>query len=257
VRIAFVLLALLCLGTLTAEAQVTADSDQLVNYETLYLLFNVNRPPFDDVHVRYALAMATDRRALTAVMAAGSSQNYVAGVGLLPPYAGYPPIDHVEVTVDGETYDVVSFNPSAARQLFAKAKRGTSAGRLEVEVLAHEDEETAVLTRELAKMWKDNLGIDVRITLKPWHAALKSAAAFDFNGLALEGRSTLRSQPDSLLFAPMFLLEKAGWTDREIMKTLDRIGSERNYARAAAKLRMTEERLLKQMPLIPLFSRTP
>jgi hypothetical protein len=60
-----------------------------------------------------------------------------------------------------------------------------------------------------------------------------------------------------LLGWPMFKLEKIGWKDREIMKVLDHIGSERNYTVAARKLQAVESRLMQLMPVVPLFSRTP
>jgi hypothetical protein len=55
----------------------------------------------------------------------------------------------------------------------------------------------------------------------------------------------------------MFRLEKIGWKDREIMKVLDHIGSERSYAVAARKLQAVEIRLMQLMPVVPLFSRKP
>ncbi len=254
-RIVAFLLTVAVAGTL--QAQITADSGRLVNYETLYLLVNVKQPPFDDVDVRYALAMATDREAITRLFR-NDQQTYTAGRGFVPPYAGYAPVDRLMVTVAGEQLDVLSYDPAAARRLLLAGRpKAQSASALRVEILAYDDEETVTLTRALAEMWTKNLGAQVVVRLKPWHDYLQAVDRLDFAGVALQGRSTLRSQPDSFLFSAMFELEKFGWTDREIMTTLDHIGSEPSYFKAAAKLRRTEERLLRSMPVIPLFSRTP
>ena len=244
-------------GSVSMHAQITADSNRLVHYETLYLVVNVKRPPFDNVYLRYALAMATDRLALTKLLEKDGT-HYVAGGGFVPPYAGYAPIEHLRVMVDGEELDIVSYEPAAARRMSLKARASTDAADpLNVEILAYAGDEAEILTRALSEMWTRNLGVRVNITLKPWHEYLNAAERFDFAGVAFQGRSMLMAQPDTLLFSAMFELEKVGWTDREVMNTLDRIGSEHSYFRAASKLRATEERILRQMPIIPLFSRTP
>ena len=239
------------------HAQITADSERLVSYETLYLLVNVKQPPFDNVYLRYALAMATDRHAITRLLQPGE-RNYTATKGFVPPYAGYAPLERVVVTVDGEQIDVLSYDPAMARKMLLKGLvKGQSKNGLRIEVLAYDDDETVILTNALTEMWAKNLGAQVVVTLKRWHDYLASVDRLDFDGVALQGRSTLMAQPDALLFSAMFNLEKLGWTDREIMATLDHIGSERSYFKAAAKLAVAEERLLKSMPIIPLFSRTP
>ncbi len=256
-RCLFVTLAALATA-LPMMAQITASSDELVNFETLYLLFNVRKQPFDDVLVRYALTLATDRERISRLVST-DAQRALAARGLLPPYAGYLPPEHVFVMVAEKHIDLLRYDPAAARDVLAASRwrRKNPGRRLGVEILAYSDDETEKITAALTDMWRTNLDANVKVALKPWHEALTAADAFRFDGVALDGRSILMSQPDTLLSAPMFKLEKIGWTDREIMTTLNYVGSEPSYSRAADKLRNVEQRLLTLMPIIPLFSRRP
>jgi oligopeptide transport system substrate-binding protein len=255
------MMALAAAHCATPPSQNGLSSDAPANslYETLYLLINVKQPPFDDVRVRYALAMATDREAISGTVRT-ERQRYVPARGLVPPYAGYEPLRHLEVAVGGHKYDVLSYDPAGARQLLANAGypngKSSNGAALTVALLVYTDEETERLATSLAKMWKDNLGVEVRTTSRPWHDYLAALDEFTFD-VAIAGRSTLMGEAGTLLFSPLFQLEKIGWTDPAMLATLDTVGSVRDAQESSRILQQTEARLLRQMPIIPLFSRTP
>jgi Bacterial extracellular solute-binding proteins, family 5 Middle len=242
------------------QDQLRTDESLDPFYETLYLLVNVKQRPFDDVRVRYALAMATDRGLISRVVREGN-QRYVPARGLVPPYAGYESLEQLELSIEGHTYDVLAYDPAGARQLLASA--GYSNGKsvdgstLTVEILVYADGETDRLTTGLKELWKDNLGVDVRTKSEPWHDYMASLDRFDFEGVAIAGRSTLMGEAGTLLFSPLFQLEKIGWSDHEVLAVLDTIGSVPDSKERARLLQQTEARLLTRMPVIPLFSRTP
>jgi oligopeptide transport system substrate-binding protein len=248
------MMALAAAHCATPPSQNGLSSEEPANslYETLYFLVNVKQRPYDDVRVRYALAMATDREAISDAVRA-ERPGYVPARGLVPPYAGYEPLQHLEVAVGEQNYDVLSYDPAGARQLLANAGYRST---LTVDLLVYTDAETERLATALAKMWKDNLGVEVRTTSRPWHDYLTALDKFSFD-VAIAGRSTLMGEAGTLLFSPLFQLEKIGWTDREMLAALDTVGSVRDAQESSRILQQTEARLLKQMPIIPLFSRTP
>jgi ABC-type transport system substrate-binding protein len=257
VLIAFTVVIVLSCATPPQPVDDAADSRL---YETLYLLVNVKQSPFDDVRVRMALAMATDRNLVSRLRGDGDQQ-YIPARGLVPPYVGYVPLERLDVTVGARSYDVLAYDVAAARELLASA--GYPGGRnidgsvLTVEVLVNTDEETEKLTNVLRALWRDNLGVEVRVTSKPWRDYLATLDAFGFRGVAIAGRSVLMSEADTLLFSALFELEKAGWTQPETLAVLNTTRSLEDATEAARRLREVEARLLSQMPIIPLFSRTP
>ena len=89
-------------------------------YGSVFPLINTSRPPFDDVRVRYALNMATPKRVVADFIAGGRTP----AANLVPPLDGYPAPSELRILIDGKEFDVLSYNPVAARELFTAAMRG-------------------------------------------------------------------------------------------------------------------------------------
>ncbi|HLB49626.1 MAG TPA: peptide ABC transporter substrate-binding protein [Anaerolineales bacterium] len=128
-----------------------ADLRTGVNLCTGYISFDVTQPPFDDVKVRQAFAMAFDREKYIDVV--------LNGIGL-PAHGLYPPgLPGYNVDLQGLSYD-----PERARQSLAESKYGgpenlppivfTSAG-------AGSDVSGSVAA--LAQMWQQTLGVTISI----------------------------------------------------------------------------------------------
>jgi ABC-type transport system substrate-binding protein len=71
------------------------------------------KPPFDNVLLRYALAMGTEKKPITDLLGAGRATTS----SLVPPMPGYRGPSSVHVDVDGRSYDILSFNIEGARAL--------------------------------------------------------------------------------------------------------------------------------------------
>jgi ABC-type oligopeptide transport system substrate-binding subunit/DNA-binding SARP family transcriptional activator len=116
---------------------------------TSYLGFGVGRPPFDDVRLRRAFALATDRETLAEVVLRGHSAP--ATGGFIPPgMPGHSP--HVGVP----------YNPDRARQLLAEAGYPGGRGFPAVELLARRGHESQ--SEYLKAQWRENLGVDAELT---------------------------------------------------------------------------------------------
>ena len=114
-----------------------------------YIGFNVNVPPFDDVKVRQAFAMAIDRQKIAEVILQDAIP--VAN-GILPP--GVP--GHTD---DDKTY---AYDPDRAKQLIAESKYANNMPEI---TLAESGAGATVgpTTDAIVQMWRDNLGVDVKI----------------------------------------------------------------------------------------------
>lgn len=125
-----------------------------------YLALTTTRPPFDDVAVRQAFAMAIDRAKIADLVLKGTAS---AAKGILPPtMPGFDP------TLEGLAYD-----PIKARELLASSSYGAPGAMPEVVLTVsgtsgHMDGET----RAIVYMLETNLGISITVEQVDWSAFL-------------------------------------------------------------------------------------
>ena len=117
---------------------------------------NTRKPPFNDVRVRYALNMAIDKHAIAAFF--GDGRTPLKGV--VPPLQGYEPPTSLPVVMDGTSFDILSYNPEAARALLAKAGYGPG---LSIEYLFPAMSEFRPVAEILQQQWRKNLGVELRL----------------------------------------------------------------------------------------------
>ena len=118
---------------------------------TDFVVFDVTKPPFDDVKVRQAFSMAFDRQKFIDVV-----DN---GVGL-PAKGPYPPaLPGYDLNLKGLRYD-----PQQARALLAQSKYGGPQGLpLIVYTAAGIGNTAGPDVASMAQMWEQNLGVKITI----------------------------------------------------------------------------------------------
>ena len=84
-------------------------------YRNMFYAFNTRRPPFDNALVRYAFAMATDKREITRFLDGGQTPART----LVPPFGGYQGVETLPVEAGGRVWDILSYDPEAARELMS------------------------------------------------------------------------------------------------------------------------------------------
>jgi oligopeptide transport system substrate-binding protein len=214
-------------------------------YATLFWLMNTATPPLNDVRLRYALKLATDNRPLAALAGAGSTPAH----GLVPPTPGFPATGALPVSIEGKGYDVLSFNPSAAREIFDKAGRPS---RLECLVPSQND---AVLAAEvLQAQWKANIGVDLAVVTQELPVWVQSVRAGKFRHIAAWG------SPEASYLDPEWFLDLfshgdgwgSGWNDPLYNETLSQARAASDPEVRMARLGECERLLLRAMPIIPI-----
>jgi ABC-type oligopeptide transport system substrate-binding subunit len=120
--------------------------------DTYYVGFDVSRPPFDDLRVRQAFVLATDRETMVGMILRG----YYSGTGgFLPP--GMP----------GHSAGIgLPYDPERARQFLAEAGYPGGRGFPMVDALAFYGTEPAV--EYLQAQWRENLGIEIIWEIMEW-----------------------------------------------------------------------------------------
>jgi oligopeptide transport system substrate-binding protein len=117
--------------------------------DTFYIGFNVEKPPFDDVKVRQAFAMAIDKETMVRVVLRDLA---VVAKGVLPPdMPGYNP------GLEGLPFDL-----DQARQLLAESKYGTSLPQI-ILLSSGQGATVGPILDAIIAMWQENLGVTVNV----------------------------------------------------------------------------------------------
>ncbi len=131
-----------------SEVQGKPDTKQAPQFFDAYIGFNNAKPPFDNVHLRRALALAVDKKML--------AEKHLAGAVIQTDHIvpqGMPGFD--------EGLKPLAFNMSAARQELAQAGTG-NVGKLSLTYTTGQADFDKVASA-VKQDWKKNLGLDVQL----------------------------------------------------------------------------------------------
>ncbi|MGB5077189.1 MAG: peptide ABC transporter substrate-binding protein [Sphingorhabdus sp.] len=212
---------------------------------TYYFAFNTRRPPFDDIRVRQALAMAIDRQWMAETMIAAGNE---PAWGLLPPGL-----------MGGKAYkpEWASWPQnrrlSVARQLLKEAGYGPEKPlRFEIRFNSSSEHRRAAVA--MATMWRE-LGVNA--------ALLNSEASLHFDSLKRGDFMLARSGWVADLPAPENFLSVhrssagpqnySGYTSLAFDAALDAALAEPDPKKREAQMRSAEILLLHDQPVIPLY----
>jgi ABC-type oligopeptide transport system substrate-binding subunit/class 3 adenylate cyclase len=206
---------------------------------TLYLQFDVNCSPFDDVRVRQAFVLATDREAL--VKATRSDCTPATG-GFVPP--GMP----------GHSPGIgLPFDPGKAAQLLADAGYPNGLDFPVVECLTLPDR--VDIGENLQEQWKENLGIEIKWDVMERQSFL-SRVSENAPHLFILGWRADYPDPDNFLRARIGDFQRQRWRNQdydslveEAQRSLDQGERMKLYADA-------EQILVEEAPIMPIFHRS-
>ena len=210
---------------------------------------NTRKPPFDDVRVRYAFNMAIDKDAIASFFGDGRTPLK----GIVPPLKGYAPPTTLPVAIDGTLFDVLSYNPEAARALLANAgyARGLSA-----EYLFPTMSEFRTAAEILQQQWRQNLGVELRLVCQEVQTWTQEVSNVAYNGIAAWGETDVLEDPTSFLdmFTSMTKASGTGWSDSQYDALLADSKAIADPTARMRKLADCERFLLRAMPCMPLYS---
>ncbi|MCA1631311.1 MAG: peptide ABC transporter substrate-binding protein [Acidobacteria bacterium] len=121
-----------------------------------YYDFNSTRPPFDDVRVRQALALAIDRERLAEDTLGGAT---------VPAEKFLPETGSKEQNDKDES---LGYDPNRARRLLAEAGYPGGYGFPRVRLLVNRNDQHRQVAQEIQGMWHDTLGVETDIEMKGW-----------------------------------------------------------------------------------------
>ncbi|MBN2307373.1 MAG: peptide ABC transporter substrate-binding protein [Candidatus Hydrogenedentes bacterium] len=209
-------------------------------YGSYYYRLNVTRPPFDDVRVRRAFAMAVDRDTLVArVVRAGRRP---AGNLTPPDPSGYTCAASIP-------YDV-----EAARALLAEAGYPNGEGFPPTELLYNTSENHKLIAEAVQQMWKDNLNVHVALLNQDWKVYLSSMSTLDYQ---MARSAWIGDFVDPINFLECFVTgggnNRTGWASPAYDALIGEARRTLDAGQRMAVLEKAERVLLDEAPIIPVY----
>jgi peptide/nickel transport system substrate-binding protein/oligopeptide transport system substrate-binding protein len=133
-----------------AEVQSLPDFKSAASLATRYIGFNNKKPPFDNVDVRRAFALAVDKQALSDQVLAGQvvAANRILPTGLLG----------TQLPVTG-----LALDPAAAKAALAQAGFADGNGLPEITLAYGQEGDNETVAQAIQSMWEQNLGVKVKL----------------------------------------------------------------------------------------------
>ena len=217
-----------------------------------YVGFNNTLPPFDNLYVRQAFALAVDREALVRDALAGTA---VATGRILPP--GFPGSQN---TVKGQ-----SFDPSAARTTLGLAGYLSGQGLPPITFAYAQEGDNQRVVEALARYWRDNLGVNVRLqslALNDFSAQLDVTQRDSKRGLQVYLSVWGADYPDPQNFLSQQLLSNTAnnnghWSNTtfdQIARQADAMGGQEQAEQRQALYTKAEQIALDEVGWLPLYT---
>jgi oligopeptide transport system substrate-binding protein len=136
-----------------------------------YYSFNIGRPPFDDVRVREALAIAIDRERVSRDDLGGATE----------PAGKFLPAEmSVAKPVVGKT-ELLEQDVRKAKELFVEAGYPQGANFPVVRLLINRNEQQKIVAQSIAAMWRSALNVKTEIITKNWDEYETAVKAGDYD----------------------------------------------------------------------------
>jgi ABC-type oligopeptide transport system substrate-binding subunit len=218
----------------------------------IHPFFNCRKPPLDNVLLRYAMNMATDKEEMADAFGKGRTPAKTA----VPRINGYEPPEKIMMAIGERHYDVLSYNPAAARELLARAGFPNGIGhngvQLSFEYLIPDLPHSLPMAEILQQQWHRNLNLPIKIVSQELTAFINTVISGQF-AIAEDGCGDYQD-PNTFLGvwetgAPL----SAAWSAPEYDAMMRTANSEVLPIMRLKELRRCEEYLLRAMPLVPLL----
>ncbi|MDD4871050.1 MAG: peptide ABC transporter substrate-binding protein [Kiritimatiellae bacterium] len=207
---------------------------------TYYYLINVKRPALNNVKVRQALAMAINRKNLTA---------YVTKGGETPAHFFTPPNTAGYTCSKGFTEDI-----EKAKQLLTEAGYPDGKGFPNIQLLYNTSDAHVRIAEAIQQMWKMNLNINIELINMEWKVYV---AATDEGKYDIARAGWIGDYVDPNSFLDMWIKDRGnnrtGWSNKEYDRLLSEAAQTMDRDRRYGLFQQAEQILISEMPIIPLY----
>ena len=253
-------------------AEVRNYKDEYMNFpegSTAYYSFNITKPPFDNIKLRKAFAMAVDRVALSSFRKITKPLYDLTPDGIFPEYDKARAKVSEEIRQERGVAPEVwaknnKFDPEQARKLLTEAGfpvqpsgNGFACPTFPtdtVSMMFNTNENNRAIAEFLQAQWKQNLGITVPLKSQEFKTFLKDRHEVTYSGLAQSLWSGDYMDPYTFLGLHYGYPNNgdSGFNDSKYNKMLDDANSELDVTKRYEMLARAEFYLMEQQPSVPL-----
>lgn len=226
---------------LLGEAKV---EDQAGDY---FYRFNVNMEPFQNLNIRKAFAMAVDQQQIV---------DFVTKNGEKPAYGfvSYGFTDPSGKDFREVSGDLVKTNAEEAKALLEKGMEEEGYDKLPEVTLTYSTDDThKKIAEALQQMFKENLGVEVKLANMEWNVFAEEQKALKFQ---LSRSSFLADYADPINFLENFQtghsMNRTGWSNEKYDQLIKDAKNEADEAKRFELMYDAEKILFEEMPIIPI-----
>ena len=210
---------------------------------TYFYRFNVNKPPLDDPRVRKALAMSIDRLKIVEAITKG---------GQIPAYNLTP-----ANTLGYTSESTIVFDVEQAKLLLAEAGYSGGVGFPEINILYNTSEGHRKIAVALQQMWKQALGIDLKLYNQDWKSFLFTVSNMDYE---IARGSWIGDYVDPNTFLDMFVSgggnNQTGFSNAEYDRSIRSAAKTIDMKQRYEYFQRAEKILTDQVPVMPIYTYT-
>ena len=208
-----------------------------------YIGFNVEQPPFDDVHFRRALNFAIDKELIANEVYAGLIR---PAYGILPPgFPGYT-----------EGIEGLEFDEEAAKAELAMSKYADPATRPRIVLsVSGTGGDVGIGTQVILEMWKNTLGVEVEIQQVEWATYLQDLNQRKFQIFSLGWQADYPDPQDFLdiLFHSESENNHGAYSNPEVDALIEVANVERDPNERVALYNQAEQMIIDDAAWVPLW----
>ncbi len=217
---------------------------------TYYYAFNMNNEALKDARVRQALSLAINREQIVKEVTKGGQK---VAYGFMP--EGITDNEGKSFTETAGDYGI---NPKGdvekAKALLAEAGYPDGAGLPEIEILYNTSESHKLIAEAMQEMWKQNLGINVKLTNQEWAVFQETTNNNAFDSLARRGWIGDYNDPQTMLeIFESTNSQNIGRYSSETFDTEMQLSRETMGAERMEHLYKAHDILMEDMPIIPVY----
>jgi oligopeptide transport system substrate-binding protein len=207
---------------------------------TYYYAMNVNRPPFDNIKVRRALALAIDREKIVKYVTKGKEK---------PAYNFTPP-----ETAGYTARAQIVGGPEEARKLLSEAGFPNGEGFPKTQLLYNTSDAHARLAAAIQHMWKTELNIHIELVNMEWKVFLATTQEKKYD---ISRQAWVGDYVDPNTFLDMWITgrgnNRAGYSNKKYDELLEKAATAMDQKERHEYFQEAEKLLLEEMPIIPVY----